>query len=214
MRALFQDLLLSVRSLRREPTSAIIASVTLALGIGLCTIAFSLLFGVFLRGHPVPQPDRLLLIARSNPSRNIEFMSVREHDFYDWRAQQKSFEMLAHFSTGTVNLAGREGPERFQGAFVSANVFDALRILERNQYPDFMNRYLTNGTRSIPMVIALDLEFRELGHWGPRPAVLQEWMLAHKKTMPTPQRYTYARGWYARDKGESTLRELLAAIDS
>ena len=128
MRALFQDLLLSVRSLRREPTSAIIASVTLALGIGLCTIAFSLLFGVFLRGHPVPQPDRLLLIARSNPSRNIEFMSVREHDFYDWRAQQKSFEMLAHFSTGTVNLAGREGPERFQGAFVSANVFDALRI--------------------------------------------------------------------------------------
>ena len=89
-----------------------------------------------------------------------------------------------------------------------------LRILERDQYPDFMNRYLTNGTRSIPMVIALDLEFRELGHWGPRPAVLQEWMLAHNKTMPTPQRYTYARGWYARDKGESTLRELLAAIGS
>jgi hypothetical protein len=44
--------------------------------------------------------------------------------------------------------------------------------------------------------------------------VLQEWMLAHKKTMPTPQRYTYARGWYARDKGESTLGELLAAIGS
>lgn len=89
-----------------------------------------------------------------------------------------------------------------------------IRILERDRYPDVMNRYLTNGTRSIPMVIALDPEFRELGHWGPRPAVLQEWMLAHKKTMPTPQRYTYARGWYARDKGESTLRELLAAIQS
>jgi hypothetical protein len=89
-----------------------------------------------------------------------------------------------------------------------------LRILERDQYPDVMNRYLTNGTRSIPMVIALDLEFRELGRWGPRPVVLQEWMLGHKKTMPTPQRYTYARGWYARDKGESTLRELLTAIAS
>ena len=87
-----------------------------------------------------------------------------------------------------------------------------LRLLERDRYPDVMNQFLTNGTRSIPMVIALDLEFRELGHWGPRPAVLQEWMLAHKKTMPTPQRYVYARGWYARDKGESTLRELLAAI--
>src|SRR5687768_18327345 len=105
MRALFQDLLLSVRSLRREPASAVIASVTLALGIGLCTIAFSLLFGVFLRGHPVPEANRLLLINRSNPSRDIDIMSAREHDFYDWRAQQKSFEMLAHYSGSTVNLA-------------------------------------------------------------------------------------------------------------
>ncbi len=86
-----------------------------------------------------------------------------------------------------------------------------LRILERDRYPSVMNRYLTNGTRSIPLAIALDANFVELGHWGPRPSVLQEWVMA-RKVMPTPQRYAYARGWYARDKGESTLRELLAAI--
>ena len=128
MRSLFQDLQLSLRSLRREPASAAIASITLALGIGLCTIAFSLLYGVFLRGHPVPEADRLLMVHRSNPSRNIEFMGAREHDFHDWREQQTSFEALAHFSQSTVNLAGREGPERFQGALVSANVFDVMRI--------------------------------------------------------------------------------------
>lgn len=86
-----------------------------------------------------------------------------------------------------------------------------LRILERDRYPSVMNRYLTNGTRSIPLAIALDANLVELGHWGPRPSVLQEWVMA-RKVMPTPQRYAYARGWYARDKGESTLRELLAAI--
>jgi hypothetical protein len=86
-----------------------------------------------------------------------------------------------------------------------------LRILERDQYPAVMSRYLTNGSRSIPVAIALDADFRELGHWGPRPSVLQDWVLA-RKLMPTPQRYAYARGWYARDKGESTLRELLEAI--
>ena len=86
-----------------------------------------------------------------------------------------------------------------------------LRILERDQYPAVMNRYLTNGTRSIPIAIALDAAFGELGHWGPRPSVLQEWVMA-RKVMPTPQRYAYARGWYARDKGASTLRELLAAL--
>lgn len=86
-----------------------------------------------------------------------------------------------------------------------------LRLLERDRYPAVMNRYLTNGTRSIPVAIALDERFSELGHWGPRPSVLQDWVMA-RKVMPTPQRYVYARGWYARDKGESTLRELLAAV--
>ena len=85
-------------------------------------------------------------------------------------------------------------------------------IYERALIPGWaLERFLRGPARRL-LVIALDLDFRELGHWGPRPAVLQEWMLAHKKTMPTPQRIIYARGWYARDKGESTLRELLAAI--
>jgi hypothetical protein len=54
VQSLRQDLLLGIRSLRKEPSSAVIASVTLALGIGLCTVAFSLVYGVFLRGLDVP----------------------------------------------------------------------------------------------------------------------------------------------------------------
>jgi predicted permease len=128
MRSLWQDMLLSLRSLRREPASALITSITLALGIGLCATSFSLVYGVFLRGHPVPEPDRLVLIFRSNPSRDMEWGWVTAHDYYDWREQQSSFQALAHFSTGTVNLAGTEGPERYDGALVSANLFDALQI--------------------------------------------------------------------------------------
>ncbi len=87
-----------------------------------------------------------------------------------------------------------------------------LRVLVRDEHPEVMNAYLTNGTRSIPIVIALDDSFRELGHWGPRPAALQEWVLSNRKMMPSPQRYAYARKWYAKDKGETTLRELLGAV--
>jgi hypothetical protein len=87
-----------------------------------------------------------------------------------------------------------------------------LRALERDAFPEVMGEYLTNGTRSIPIAIALDGEFRELGHWGPRPAALQEWVLANKKMIPSPKRYAYARRWYAKDAGESTLRELLEAV--
>ena len=87
-----------------------------------------------------------------------------------------------------------------------------LRVLVRDEHPDMMNAYLTSGTRSIPIAIAMDESFGELGHWGPRPAALQEWVLSHKKLMPSPQRYAYARQWYAKDKGETTLRELLGVL--
>jgi putative ABC transport system permease protein len=128
MRPVWHDLLLGVRSLRKEPASAVITSFTLALGIGLCTVAFSLLYGVFFRGLDVPEANRLTLIGRTNPSRQVDWSWIPLHDYYDFKEQQASFETLARLTTGTVNLAGTEGPERFDGAFVSANLFDALRV--------------------------------------------------------------------------------------
>ena len=74
-----------------------------------------------------------------------------------------------------------------------------------------MDRYLTNGSRSIPIVIALDESFNELGHWGPRPAELQAWVMANRRTLPKAELYPKVRQWYARDRGETTIREVLEA---
>jgi hypothetical protein len=86
-----------------------------------------------------------------------------------------------------------------------------LRVLRRDEHLDVMERYLTNGSRSIPIVIALDEEFRELGHWGPRPRELQAWVTANRTIIPKAELYPQVRQWYARDRGTSTLREVLAA---
>lgn len=86
-----------------------------------------------------------------------------------------------------------------------------LRLLRRDEHPALMDRYLTNGARAIPIVIALDENFRELGHWGPRPAVLQSWVTANRPLVPKAELYPQVRRWYARDRGETTLREVLAA---
>lgn len=86
-----------------------------------------------------------------------------------------------------------------------------LRVILRDQNPTVMDRYLTNGSRSIPIVIALDSNFHEVGHWGPRPAELQAWVMANLKTMPKSELYPLARKWYAKDRGDSTIREVLAA---
>jgi thioredoxin family protein len=86
-----------------------------------------------------------------------------------------------------------------------------LRVLRRDENPEVMDRYLTNGSRSIPIVIALDDDFRELGHWGPRPRDLQAWVMANRTTVPKAELYPKVRQWYARDHGETTLREVLGA---
>lgn len=86
-----------------------------------------------------------------------------------------------------------------------------LRVIMRDQNPEVMDQYLTNGARSIPIVIALDESFNEIGHWGPRPTELQAWVMANRGTVPKAELYPQVRKWYARDRGETTIREVLAA---
>jgi hypothetical protein len=86
-----------------------------------------------------------------------------------------------------------------------------LRIIMRDRYPEVMDQYLTNGSRSIPIVIVLDDAYREIGHWGPRPTELQSWVMANRTFISKAELYPQVRKWYARDRGETTLREVLAA---
>lgn len=85
-----------------------------------------------------------------------------------------------------------------------------LRILRRDEHPEVMDRYLTGFSRSIPVVIVLTDDFQELGWWGPRPRVLQARVLDERaRGRDKSEIYADARRWYARDRGESTLREVL-----
>ena len=88
-----------------------------------------------------------------------------------------------------------------------------MRLIKRDEHPEVMDHYLTNGARSIPIVIALDGQFRELGHWGPRPKELQHWVLENKDCIPREERFRQIRKWYARDKGATTLREVLELVE-
>ncbi len=85
-----------------------------------------------------------------------------------------------------------------------------LRILRRDEHPTVMNEYLgEDGARAIPIVIVLDDKCEELGHWGSRPGPLSAWVSANQH-LEKPARNLEARKWYARDRGETTLREVLA----
>ncbi|MEO0728072.1 MAG: thioredoxin family protein [Bacteroidota bacterium] len=97
-------------------------------------------------------------------------------------------------------------------------------LILRDEHPEIMDAFLTNGARSIPVTIVLDKETNEvLGHWGPRPAELQAKVMAAKAASlaaPTPEERREIREqakvetqkWYARDKTLSTQNEVLQMI--
>lgn len=88
-----------------------------------------------------------------------------------------------------------------------------LRVLGRDDNPDLMDAHLTNGrSRSIPVVIVYDEDFQEVGWWGPRPGEIQDWVMSEGLALPSPERYKHIRRWYARDRGRTTLAELLAVV--
>lgn len=85
-----------------------------------------------------------------------------------------------------------------------------LRVLARDENLDIMDARLTNGrSRSIPIVIAYDDDFREHGWWGPRPGELQEWVMTEGMKMEPGPRYARTRRFYARDKGNAIVAEIL-----
>ena len=128
MGAMFKDLKYGVRSLTRMPGSAAISVAVLALGIGLCSFMFSLIYGLYFRGLGFPEEDRLLVIWETNVELNQTQRSLSIQDFADFRERQTSFEGLLGFYSGTVNVAGSEAPVRYQGAFVTSNTFDILGV--------------------------------------------------------------------------------------
>ncbi|MGH7719940.1 MAG: ABC transporter permease, partial [Gemmatimonadaceae bacterium] len=123
-----RDLRFGTRSLRKTPGLSLVAVLALTLGIGLTTTMFSIVYGVLLKGLPYEDARRIVLIQRHNVSRDMQRMSVTIHEFHDYRAQQSSFEGLAGYYAGTVNVSGTERAERYDGAFMSANTFRLLRV--------------------------------------------------------------------------------------
>ena len=88
-----------------------------------------------------------------------------------------------------------------------------LKIVLRDENPELMNQYLTNGGKAIPILIIADAQSLEVLHvWGPRPKVATQMVEAYKKEHGklTPEFKEDLQKWYNQDKGQSILSDLQA----
>lgn len=100
-------------------------------------------------------------------------------------------------------------------ASLSDNI--TLNIILRDENPEVMDNYLTNGTRSIPILICKDVESnRELGFWGSRPVKVLEWIGGFKQNNPdyTPDEFNQSLHlFYAKDRGKGINEDFLSHIE-
>src|ERR1700742_243303 len=132
LRNLDGDILLGLRSLRKNPILSLTAVLTLALGIGANTAIFTLLYGLVLRSLPTPQAWQLVKIgiaSAAEPDSEQDSSSIPYRMFQAYRAQQTSFRELSEWSGEDVLMKDDNGTIRnYYGVLVSGNAFDMLRI--------------------------------------------------------------------------------------
>ena len=93
-----------------------------------------------------------------------------------------------------------------------------LRIIMRDEYPEIMDAYLTNGARSIPKLVAFSEDLKvELFTWGPKPLYL---MNRHKEYKHDSKGLSYSgfleeiHLWYAKNKNQDLEAELFPLIQA
>src|SRR5262245_49151130 len=127
--ALRQDLRYGFRSLLKTPVWTFTVAATLALGIGLTTAIFSVVYGVLLRRLPYPEPSRLVALWSSSVDQSMPRYNVSPANWRDWRSQLTSFDDIALTRPiANFNLTGAGEPERLQGARSSWNLADVLQV--------------------------------------------------------------------------------------
>jgi predicted permease len=126
MRDLWQDIRFAIRTLRATPAFSLLAILTIGLGVGANTAAFSMVHGVLLRRLPYAGDARLVHVSQPSATRPDSRFSVPE--IKDYRTQMKSFAANAEYHSMAFQLYGRGEPQRVQTGVVSDNFFNLLGV--------------------------------------------------------------------------------------
>ncbi|HSE68499.1 MAG TPA: ABC transporter permease, partial [Gemmatimonadales bacterium] len=128
MSTLLQDLRYTFRQLRRNPGFTAVAVLTLALGIGINAIVFSIVNGFLLRPLPVTDPSQLVAIwSEDKKEGSTDLLSYP--DYLDYRDHAQVFTGLAGGYLGTpLSVGGGDRPELVWGEMVTGNYFSVLGL--------------------------------------------------------------------------------------
>src|SRR3954451_22805003 len=122
------DVRQALRIFRREPAFALAAVLTLTLGIGANTALFAIVEAALLRALPFDRAEELVVLRHRDVTTGLTKPDIALGDFVDLRQRQQSLESLVAFGEFQSTLYGQGEPRFVEGAVVTPDALDALRI--------------------------------------------------------------------------------------
>ena len=122
------DFRFALRQLIKSPGFTFLALLTLALGIGLNTVIFSLINDLFLRGLPFKEPERVVHMYSNARERNLLELAVSIPRFQHYRDAQKIFDGFEGENILPYTLTGLGDPVQLFGGKVTSNYFEVLGV--------------------------------------------------------------------------------------
>jgi len=119
------DLRYALRRLRNQPGFAIVACLSLAVGIGSATAGFGVLYAVMVRDLPVHDPERLAVVSAQNTGFQY---SMSYPAYVHLRDRSTTLDGLIAFRPQTLNVKAGPATERITGMLVTGNYFDVLGV--------------------------------------------------------------------------------------
>ncbi|HEY9225277.1 MAG TPA: ABC transporter permease, partial [Gemmatimonadaceae bacterium] len=123
-----RDVSYALRSLRRTPGFTAVSLLTLAIGIGACTLILSAVNAVLVRPLPYRAPERLAVFWGTAPEKGLPEVDIPEGLAAVYQSQTRTLETFAAYGSTGFNLTGTEGAERVNGAQVSLDFFKTLGV--------------------------------------------------------------------------------------
>jgi predicted permease len=120
--------LVACRSLVRRPAFALIATLTLAFGIGTTTAVFSVVDAVLLKALPFPDADRVVSVMEANPAKSQATSLIAPGRLEDWNRVNKTFTALSGSYAENVTDTSSAEPERLEGRRVAPRYFTVFGL--------------------------------------------------------------------------------------